>query len=206
MEFGLGAPGSEQTIVACPINQLYETEPWFTLPLLLPAGQVLSARVKFNMASAADAYPDFHLYAGQSFVDSTPRQRAATYGLTNSSGQQVATGAAGGYGSWVELTSASTNRVKQMVVCVQPNTPNSGGGGGDALIQIDVGVGNTGNAVDRIVFDKLYTYYQGGRTLVPNSIGPLPCDLPAGTRIAARAASPNHSGIAYVNVSVIGVD
>lgn len=199
MAFGLGAGGSEVTILTVPLHQTLETSPRFVLPLLLPAGQRLAAKAKFNAASAGDCYPDFHFYGGQSFADSTPRQRATTYGITNSSGAVVTTGAASDYGSWVEMT-PSCNRIKQMIVCVQPLTPISSL---DMLVQIDVGFGAA--ASETVLFSKLYTTYQADRDPNPNAIGPLPCDIPIGTRIAVRAVLPNNTGNLSVGVSLIGI-
>lgn len=202
LDLGLGPTGggSEQTIISLPFRQHQDLANNYMIPLLLKSGQRISGRVKMNKASGSTSFPDLNFIGANSVNEGPARQRATTYGLTNETGVTVTTGASNIQGAYAQITGSTTNPIRQLLVCV---TLSGTAPGSDVLLQMDLGIGAGGS--EKLLLDNLYFYYVQNRTVWPNS-WTIPCEIPAGTRIALRLIAPNNTATYALNCSVIGID
>lgn len=93
-------------------------------------------------------------------------------------------GTANTKGSWTELTSSSSDRVVALVGCIGHNADIARAANQSMLLDIGVGASSS----ERVLIPDLhFTEETVGDSWWPITFGPFPCDVPSGTRFAARA-------------------
>ncbi len=203
-DIAIGAVGAEQVIVS---NLLLGTLQYgnmtraFWIPISVPAGSRISARHQGSLGFVY-SWVSVHILAG-GFMGSAPFGRVTTYGANTaaSRGTQIDPGGtANTKGAWVEVTAASTNPTKAMLLGFSEGVSN--------LLPpvkwlVDVGIGSAGAEI--VVIPNLALYADANvRNAMPN-LGWLPCQIPSGTRITVRAQCDLTSANKF-DIAVYGVD
>jgi len=122
-----------------------------------------------------------------------------TYGAVTSgasTGTSVSDAAANVKGSWVELSSSTSEEMSSVAVVV-PRTFNTGG---TTKYALDIGIGAASSEVV-IIPDLIFSNTQTTRE--PGWCWRFPITIPKGTRVAARLQSPV-SGVRSVAVMLLG--
>lgn len=185
LDIGVGGSGSERVLVPDLINSAGQRAGGgvTTLPLTVPAGSRLSARLACATGSAF-AWVHVHLVGG-GFSQTPGLQAVTAYGVTaaSSRGTAVAGSATSTEvkGAWTQITAATTGPIRAL-------TPRVGFGGNanpaDAPFRLDIGVGAA--AAEQVIIPDLLFYGTSGGSLVPAGWPAFPVDIPEGSRLAAR--------------------
>jgi hypothetical protein len=127
----------------------------------------------------------------------------ALYTPSSSRGIAVdAGGTANTKGSWTEITASTSNRIAGMFAIVGPNNDVARV---SARHLLDIGVGPSGSEVD-VVEDLLLVQETTDDCPMPTALGPWSCDIPSGSRIAARLqSSTNTAGDRTIDLAVYGL-
>lgn len=206
LDVGIGSAGNEQVIIP---NFLISgstgviTEILF--PVSVPAGSRIAVRCQDNFGSSG-LYVTGMLYCG-GWVANPPFQTVTAYGVSTaaSTGTAVDAGAtANTKGSWTQLVASTTTALRALVVSAIRTAPGTGVSS-DYSQLTDIGIGGSGS--EQILIPNLryqvstqtggvvtpYTpgsgTLSGFSTVFPRVIQPIPCDIPAGSRIAIRQQS-----------------
>lgn len=186
-DIGVGSAGSQFVVVDGlynPSTKAANQGMGFALPIRIKSGSTVWVRSSSGTATRASLYGASGRLPGFSTC-----QRIV--GVPSTSGIGVSIdpgGVANTKDGWTELTSGLSDHAIGMAVIVGEN--------GDAVrtaagyLALDIGVGGAGS--ERILIPDLLVGW--GTTLdvpQPQQHGPFPCDIPAGTRISARAQSTN---------------
>lgn len=159
---------------------------FYYLPIAIPAGTRIAARQQ-NRSNVA-IYMTVTLVR-QSGLASQGLGTVSAYGAVtaNSGGTSIDPGAvANTKGAWTELTAATAADIHALALALggQHNAARTGAGW-----LLDVGIGAAGAEVvllPDLSFSSSNVFNNIGG-LWPSLFGPIPCYIPAGTRIAARA-------------------
>lgn len=186
VDIAIGAAGSEVIIAAdlitCRVTDLAPAV--YMLPIPIPVGERISARSQSTTASVG-CYVGVHLLGG-GFLRASGGNALDTYGANaaDSGGTSIDPGTTlHTKGAWVEFSAATARDIKQLIVGCG-NQVNLTRANADFLI--DVGVGASGS--EQVVLPDLYARAGAGADLIePHVFPPLPVDIPAGSRLAARA-------------------
>jgi len=206
-DIGIGAAASEKVLLPNIIHdvQIALASAYYgsviVFPLAVPAGVRLSARVQDQAALAIEHTAHVQLL-GQGFLPSQPFGRLTDYGVdaSNSRGTLVTAGASSGVkGSYGQIVASTTNPIRAFYLIV-------GRGGGTVAKTIgimDIAIGAA--ASEKIIVPDLQL---GAETLhdyiQPQVIGPIPCSIPAGTRLSARTAFT--TGYTPLYAAIYGLD
>lgn len=199
-DIAVGSAGSETVIVSNLAVELYFSGGSIavTVPIKIAAGSRISARLQGSSGSATLDI-SVVLYKG-GVGDFLACMAATTYGADTSTSTGTAityAGSANTKGSWVELSSSTTGRTKALLLLM--------GLRGGAVFSpnfyslLDVGVGSAGSETVIIPDISLVGDNSTDRWW-PNTLF-IPVDIPAGTRLAARA---QHSGNNVYDVIAVG--
>lgn len=186
VDIGVGTTGNEVVLL--------ENVPWLFsnsatnvyrayFPCDLPSGTQINVRAQTNQTGGGTLIVGCHFlkapmfpWAAGSIVDD--------YGasLADTQGTSVAAGAvANTYGSWTEITASTTRAYKGLIL-----TPGYTAAGTTPKFIIDVGVGSAGN--ENVILKEI-TGTRGADIGSPVGLTVLPCNLPAGSRVAMRVQS-----------------
>ena len=174
------------------------------LPIKIPKGSRVSARTQGSVASSL-------LYVMLQLIPSAPTYpagfgRCTAYGLTAASTTMTsvdAGGTADTEGAWTQITASTTNPIRSMIVGVGPGSDITTGA--LCYFQLDIGVGSATEAA--IISDMSLVRETASDQPKPIYHGPYPCNIPAGTRLAARAqCSVNTAGDRVIEVGIWGFD
>lgn len=174
----------------------------FEFPIFVPAGTRISARCQATTASRTLRCAV--TLGTHGFLPSSPLSVITTYGANtaDSGGVQVDPGGTiETKGAYSEITSSLTFDISYFVLAVgiQNNTVRT-----SARFLMDIAVGAAGSEVI-LLPDQFYVCASTGDCLLPASIC-WPCSIPAGTRVAARAAcSINDAADRLFDVVLYGV-
>ncbi len=188
VDIAIRAAGAEQVVLANFHIGTVASMPgtvWF--PLSVPAGTRLAARAQCSSAGSLALEMAANL-VGSGFQGG-PRFRVVdTYGATtaDSGGTSVDPGgAANTKGAYSQLTASTTRALRALAVVLGADSNQTLTTAGYLL---DIAIGAAG--VEQVVIPDLwFNATTGGRTFLAGAMGPFPCSIPAGTRIAARGAS-----------------
>lgn len=206
MDLGVGAGGSEVVVVPDLMvgRSLHSEMPSpLMLPLRIPAGVRLAARCQ---AAAGGSNAITATCIGQAAVPGVPPGfgRCTQYGASTatSNGTDIdAGGVAHTKGSWSQLTASTTNPMRAVAVAMHFT-----GTAVNARWLVDIGIGAAASelvVIPDIPYLRISTADTGG----PLFAGPFYCDIPAGTRIAARCQSDTTTSASrHLNIQVIGLD
>jgi hypothetical protein len=185
LDIGIGASGSETVLVP----DLLFSGNWqgfpapALLPITVPAGTRLSARVACSTASAV-ARVSGHLFTG-GFDAPSPRSLITAYGVNaaGSNGTSVDPGAtAHTKGAWTQIAASTSAVARTLLVGI--------GIGNNAAVTTatwlcDVAVGASGS--EQILIPDYHVNVAAIETIGPSLSPPIPVSVPAGSRLAARA-------------------
>lgn len=192
IDIGIGAAASETVIVPnligdCGTNLLTRSGP-ILIPIAVPAGSRIAARAQATVASANPRVQVTLLYGswhGQAL------SRVTDYGTNtaDSGGVSVDPGAvANTKGAWSQITASTTHPMRALIIGVG-NMANSGRSVNTDWL-LDIGMGGSGSETV-IVADQQIECSTTDDLVSPTFIGPIPCNIPAGTRLAARSQASN---------------
>ncbi|KKK94143.1 hypothetical protein LCGC14_2685790 [marine sediment metagenome] len=198
IDISIGAADSEQVIISNLFRLAkndYMLAPIF--PISTPAGSRIAARCQDDIGSGTLDL-SISLF-GNTLLNSASLSRVTAYGATTATSLGTAvTPGSNTEGAYAELSGSTTNPTRALlVVCAASDIalPNAQG-----LIDIAVGAATS----EQVILSNLrYELMSSLDTLVPQCWGPFPVNIPAGIRIAARAAA---SGAQDLSAVVYGMD
>jgi len=205
VDIAVGASSSEQIIIPDLLYQQSSVgrELWaLYVPIAIPGGSRIAARCQSNNGSAT-VQVSLVLVAG-GFPGPVRLGRAVMYGTGGSSGGTTIDpgGSANTKGSWVEITSSSTNPIQWLGILVGGIT---NGVMTTGTWRVDVGIG-AGGSEQVILPDLALAASAGSDSIGPMAIG-VPAMIPSGTRIAVRAQSTiTDATDRLFDVMLLGVD
>lgn len=189
IDIAIGGAGSEQVIIPDyhiehASNNAQRGDIAY-YPLHIPAGTRIAARVACQTASAT-CFVMILLLAG-GFMQPSPVQDVEVYGSASgdSGGTSIDPGGTSNTkGSWVQLT-ASTGIDLAGLILFLGNGNNTVRTAASWLIDIGIGAGGS----EQVIVPNLNAGASAGEDLVrPNAFPFIPMRIPAGTRLAVRAA------------------
>lgn len=203
LDLAVGAASSEQAFLTdFPLsNAASSLVSHIALPVRIKAGERISARIRSTAASA-------QLILGLIYCDSNRSAalgRATTYGVAtaDSGGTEVDPGGtANTKGSWAEIASSTANPMKEMIVCFGSQAGNTRA---TANWVVDIGLGAGGS--EQLLVPNLGLRAVTSGPQVPACTPPIPVNIPAGSRLVARAASNINTSVSrLIDVAVVGFD
>lgn len=206
VDIGIGGSGSETVLIE---NILVSGRALLTMSVLfeipIPAGTRVAARGQNPGGTGAttDVVP---VLIPATFTSPSGLGRAATYGaVTGDSGGTAIDpgGSANTKGSWGEIAASTTNPIRRLYVIIgnQGNVART-----DCTWLVDIGIGGSGSE-QVLIPDLLAAASTNNDIVTPAIVGPIPVDLPAGTRIAARCqCSITDATDRTLDIVLIGVD
>jgi hypothetical protein len=187
LDIGVGAAGSEVVLVSdlilSEVNAIFVAMQTVQIPVRIPAGTRIAMRGQVNSTSDRSVYVNMHLSTTcwPHHADLIP---ASTYGAAtaDSGGTSIDPGGTvNTEGAWVELSAACAEHIRGLILGV-------GCGGNFSRVLtgwlVDIGVGAAASEV--VLVPDVYIN-NVNNAVVPFYTGPIPVDVPAGTRIAIRA-------------------
>ncbi len=199
-DIGVGGAGSE--VVAVSDITLYNNTAQggneqgcpILIPVFIPAGTRISMRSQSDLASST-ANVRVHILKG-GFANLRQMGRATTYGFNagSTTGTTVTTGVANTKGAYAQLTASMTNSCRWLILVIGVATGTS------QNFSIDVAIGAASS--EQIIVPDLY--YTSGNSGPSVMVFQLPLAIPAGQRLAVRAASGGATQ--SFEITAIGVD
>ncbi len=200
VDIGIGPGGSEQVIVSNVIvpgggNTVLNCST-IHIPIAIPAGTRIAARCQSTVASKQMGV-SIQLFDG-SFV-SSEAAGVDSIGFTNTGTTGTAiTANARAKGTYVQLTASSARDYMGLFVGVDA-AATSAGSGHNVYFDISIGAGGSEQVV---IPDWVFSPWSG---LLTGSLSPFyAVEIPAGTRIAARAANAQNATMA-LGITAYGV-
>lgn len=197
IDIGIGPAGSEVVVVPNMHTGGWNGIPGVILPLAIPAGTRIAARIQSAVASKTIEM-QVHC-GGGGVVPADAVGDAITYGADTaaSAGTTLTTvGSANVKGAWTELVAATTRDHRFIV-------PFPGKPAGTTVPAtnglIDIGIGPAGSEV--VLVPDLYYETYTSEVMTPNN-PLLPCRIPAGTRLSARYQSTGTTAAGAPRVAV----
>lgn len=183
VDIGVGVAGSEQVILsnyAFSLGAMAHSISHY-IPLAIPAGTRVSCRYQRNNGATftASVYPIGMGYWGGAFGSSE------TWGAdtSDSGGTAVTPGTDDTKGSYVQLVAGSTRDVNAIIIHL---TGGDFSMAGAHRVLIDLATGAAGS--ETVIIPNLMAIGNAGDAQYrPHAIGPIPCNIPAGSRVAVRA-------------------
>ena len=213
LDIGIGAEGSEVVLipnlyldfsvsVVAGVGWCFSSY----IPIAVPAGSRLSARVQDSGQGGMDIYVHLQLMS-QGFLPSQPFSRCSAYGIVTASsrGTEIDPGATSNTkGDWVQFDADVDQDIRAILMEVGAGGTAKSAGKRSWLV--DVGIGADGSEVV-IVPDLLFGSDNFLDNIAPVSVGPLPCHIPKGSRLAVRCQhSYNTATERLIYVALHGMD
>ncbi len=209
VDIGVGEAGAEQVVVAnvqasASVGGTIFFGGGVWIPLVIPRGVRVAARCQCTTLSAT-CRVQVGLQAGGWLLSPGPG-RVSTYGANtaDSGGVSVDPGATiNTKGAWSQIVASATNPLRALVACIG-NQLNGVRIAGDYLV--DIGVGGAGS--EQIIIPDLHVEDSSNSdTIVPSVLGPFAVDIPATTRLAARAQCSHADATDRLfDITLYGVD
>ena len=213
LDIGVGASGSEKVLVpdlyldfevSVSAGVGWAINPY--IPIAVPKGSRLSARVQDGSVSLYDAYVHLQLMA-QGFLPSQPFSRCAAYGIVaaSSRGTEVDPGpTANSKGDWVQFDADVDQDIRTILMEVGPAGIDKPAGKRSWLV--DIGIGADGSE-KVVVPDIMFGSDNFLDNISPALVGPLPCHIPVGSRLAVRCqCAVNTATERLIYIALHGVD
>ena len=207
LDIGIGAAASETVIIAdIPVGYIAGSQTLFRIPVFVPAGSRIAARVQAATASKAIVLGVIP-YRMESNLRAAPS--CTTYGPVSGSSigtVPTAPGSLNTKGAWTEVTAATTERLGALAVLLQGGASTTMAAGGAAAgVLVDVGMGGSGSEV--LILRDVYANFGGSENITQFNAGAHPVDVPAGARLAvryARASTTNTPDVTLIGAPVRG--
>jgi hypothetical protein len=188
LDIAVGAAASE-TVILADIAFTHGSASFSThlvyIPLPIPAASRVSARYATTTVATANLMVAVNL-VGAGFAGGSPYGKAETWGATaaDSGGIQVVPGVTNAKGSYSQIVAASAFDVNAIIVCVGNSAADYALAAQRYLFDVAVG----GAGVEQILFtDLLFAADVFEDSPHQQIMGPFPCMIPAGSRVAVRA-------------------
>ncbi len=192
VDVAVGGSGSEQIIIPDFIMQNdHAAADNVYFPILIPAGTRIAARCQSPSAGGTMTFAistvdgEFTANEGAGSVDTYGFLSSTTNGTLIDPG-----GVANTDGSWVQITASTTNDICGVVLGLDPGNL-SGASSLTGQMLMDIGIGGSGN--EQVLIPNLMVEHAISNGAInstwPPYIGPIPVQIPSGTRIAARCQS-----------------
>jgi hypothetical protein len=194
IDIAVGAAGSEVVVIANINIGMLGHGTTYRFPIFIPAGTRVSIRGQSAVASKAlivraNLIPCSLLADAAMLCETVGAVTASSIGTA----LPTAAGVAGTKTAWTQLVAACANRVRWVsfsLGCAGTNVAASKGG-------VDIGYGAAGSEV--VLLDSARLEMLGTEQMRVSSFV-VPCDLPDGTRFAARWDSTSSGAGSVVNV------
>lgn len=181
VDIGTGGAGSEVVLVSNLLFSGAHRCVWnYVLPITIASGTRIAMRAQvFNASQTVKALIILTNNVAQ-------YSSVATYGadISDSGGTEVSSGTtANTKGAYSQLTASTSARHRQLIVAIG----NQGRGTRNEIgFQLDIATGAAGQ--EQVLIPDLRLFSDSAQDrLFPEWFGPIPCDIPAGTRLSARA-------------------
>lgn len=186
IDIGIGAAGSEIALVSnLLISNTAQIAVIYQMPLSIPAGSRLAMRMATEGTSQ-------NVYYRVSLFDDTSLSTAAgsaidTYGFnsaTNNGATIVGGGAA--KGAYTELTASATADLAGFLLAFDSQGHTTAANGGDIVFDIAIGAAGA----EQVILPNTWNYLTAGTNVAQlqyMNTSFIPIQIPAGSRIAARA-------------------
>lgn len=202
LDIAIGGAGSE-TIVAPDLLFGFRPVRGLLLPLHVPAGATVRARLACAVASLTATTWSMDVYGGEPDSGLSTPGRITGYGVTPAScaGTTITPSATTNTkGSYAQLTATTTSPIHALLVMVQGSSASISG---NVQYNIDVAVGGSGSETP-VIRDHLVEVNASEQAIpyAPEFV-PLSLSIPSGVRLAARC-SANSSSSAAIEVAVYG--
>ncbi len=198
LDIGFGPAGSERVVVENLLHGHKIAPDILQIPLTVPAGTRVSARLQ-SVVAGSDIAIVTHLYS-----TGGGGGRATTYGAdtTTSSGTLLPLPTTNDTpGAWGGITPATTAAARWLI-------PHFGGPPGDTTMAlrwylVDIGVGAAGSEVVKIA--SISVMGNATEAMLSNAI-PFPVDITKGTRLAARMQADNVTSADQIACGITCID
>lgn len=204
LDIGIGPAGSEIPLVSDLYSGGSQTYPLsLFLPLSIPKGTRVAVR---SQATAAFVTAWMHLFlisdralsnGGSGAMDTYGFNSAATMGTPVDPGTTASV-----KGAWTQLAASVTANLAGFFMAFDTQNRTSGSANND--VYVDIGIGPSGSEVP--VLSNFYNtnYFSGTQMVFPYTPF-IPIQIPAGSRIAARCATPYTAADRTVGMTLYGV-
>ena len=197
VDIGLGAAGSEVVLLsnhAMSLGEMAHSICSF-IPLRIPASSRVAVRYQRNNTATLTA--SVHLVSASGATGYARETETWGADTSDSGGTAVTPGQNDAKGSYVQLTAASAKNMHAILIHIH---------GGDFtlsqnLVFLDIATGGAGSETV-LVPDLLVFSNAADSQYRPAVIGPIPCYIPAGTRVAVRAQDTDAT-VELFDVSII---
>lgn len=184
LDVGIGAAGSEVVVVAdLQVGWKSAQQSWM-LPLAVPAGARIALRCQSVVSSrtvGVTVVPAF----GSGVAGGSPAGPCVAYGASAStSAGVVLTPGTNGFGSWAEVSPATSERIDAVAVSLGGNARMSSI---SRPFLLEVGTGASGSEVPIFATGGWMSSAEAVDVAVP--VSPCALAVPAGARLAARVAA-----------------
>jgi len=194
IDIAIGAAASEKIVADNIFSGTYRAHAavMLQIPVGIPAGSRISARVQSNVGSATCVISGIGYAVGFASPLIGPHSRMISMGAATASttGVDVNAGAtANTKGAWSELVASTSADFASLVVSMGSN---KNGVPAIALFLFDIGVGAAGSEkviVPNFCITTRYVAFETVSTIFQSAQGPFPCSVPAGSRLAMRSQS-----------------
>lgn len=190
-DIAIGGAGSEQVVVPNlpgSVSLASNGDTCVSIPIYIPAGSRVSARMQAGVGGNTLVMKAH--FITDNFCGMQAPQRWVNWGadLATSHGTAVvSSGSVNTKGSWVQLVAASEITTKWLIVAPQIT-------GTARNFAVDIGVGGAGS--EQVILSNL-KYVNASLGIL---IGPFPFSIPAGSRVAVRAASDIATSTTFLEV------
>lgn len=207
VDLAVGGSGSEAVFVSNLLHSITKAQGHaavFYIPVSIPAGSRIAARLQATGSSIV-VHMEV-LLLGSPFILPSPLSRVTSYGPNTADSGGVGLdpgGTAHTKGSYSQITATTTNAIRAMFIVI--------GGGGNAGMTtadwlIDVAIGAA--ASEQIILPNMHLQVNStDDRITPEIIGPIAVNIPAGTRLSARAqCSITDATDRLLDITIYGLD
>jgi hypothetical protein len=203
VDIAVGASGSEQVVVAgLPLGFISDTTRSVPLPLRVPSGARISARVQGAQASKAVSLGLIVTGSSGGWAGVESAYSAVSYGVNTGTSTGTALtggGTANTKSAWTEISSATSARHRLLLAIptgVAGNTNMTG-----CTYLYDIGIGASGSEV--VLIPDMFAGISSLEALNQTVNRAVRCDIPSGTRLAARQQC-SASGLQSFSLVLVG--
>lgn len=185
VDIAVGAAASEQDVISNILVSGRANSEVFMAPLLIAAGSRISARCQIDSGTGLVIDVTARLF-GKTFLNSAPLGRSISYGPNTSDSGAVSIdpgGVANTEGSYSQIVASTDNPIRAAIIAIGGQANNSRT---TASWLVDLSTGAAASE-QNVVEDMLVSTDASGDDMRPQYFGPIPLNVPAGTRLAARA-------------------
>lgn len=190
IDVGVGVSGNERVVIEDLFLDASKVQGHMGKNFVLPIGIASGARIAIRVQCAGGGFVTNHIVIGLAggFLFQPGFSRLLAWGETGGvRGTTVDPGAVlNTKGSWTEIIASTFKDIGGLMIVIGDD--NSGTKSGTTRCLVDLAIGASGSELI-ILADLANMAGTGVDQRRPRLLGPVPIDIPAGTRIAARAQS-----------------